>query len=284
MFGPECSLQNIVDNLDVCSKALQEWNTVQKGALKCMIKVKKHEFQMANDVSNFDEWQVLNNIECELDNLLATEEKYWRQRSQVRWLQHGDRNTRYFHAKASSRRAKNLIPSLYNTDGNFGGSFEFMSNLVLHYFNEIFATSSPSSEHMQIIFGALKCKVTPAMNNLLDAAFHPYEIRIRMLKLDSGGWNVPLIRAGFDEQDCAFILSIPTCSNDTPDRHVPVDPICMLCGKHPETTTHALLGYPSLWQIRRAFPKLSGDIKVDSLKLIDALLFHKRVLYHSEFL
>ncbi|KAL5756798.1 hypothetical protein ACOSQ2_021544 [Xanthoceras sorbifolium] len=82
MFGPECFLQNIVDNLDICSKALQEWNTVQRGALKRMIKVKKHEFQMANDVSNFDEWQVLNKIEHELDNLLVTEEKYWRQRSQ----------------------------------------------------------------------------------------------------------------------------------------------------------------------------------------------------------
>ncbi|KAL5823583.1 hypothetical protein ACOSQ4_021483 [Xanthoceras sorbifolium] len=82
MFGPECFLQNIVDNLDICSKALQEWNTVQRGALKRMIKVKKHEFQMANDVSNFDEWQVLNKIERELDNLLVTEEKYWRQRSQ----------------------------------------------------------------------------------------------------------------------------------------------------------------------------------------------------------
>ncbi|KAL5826865.1 hypothetical protein ACOSQ3_018703 [Xanthoceras sorbifolium] len=67
-------------------------------------------------------------------------------------------------------------------------------------------------------------------------------------------------------------------------RHVPVDPTCPLCGKHPETTTHALLGCPSFRQIRRAFPGLSGGIKVDSLKLIDALLFYKRLLHHSEFL
>lgn len=33
----------------------------------------------------------------ELDNLLAEEELYWAQRAKQRWLELGNRNSRYFH-------------------------------------------------------------------------------------------------------------------------------------------------------------------------------------------
>ena len=44
-----------------------------------------------------------------LDELLCRQEIYWAQRSQIQWLKHGDRNTKFFHSKASQRRRRNYI-------------------------------------------------------------------------------------------------------------------------------------------------------------------------------
>ncbi|PPR83824.1 hypothetical protein GOBAR_AA36885 [Gossypium barbadense] len=52
-----------------------------------------------------------------LDFLYAREESYWAQRSRSKWLREGDRNTRYFHSKATGRLKKNFIEKLKDMDG-----------------------------------------------------------------------------------------------------------------------------------------------------------------------
>lgn len=44
--------------------------------------------------------------------LAANIELKWKQRSRCLWLAQGDRNTRYFHAKATSRLQRNLVLSI----------------------------------------------------------------------------------------------------------------------------------------------------------------------------
>ena len=50
-------------------------------------------------------WKKLVVLEEKLNMALSTEEKYWKQRARVDWLKYGDRNSRFFHAKATTRRA-----------------------------------------------------------------------------------------------------------------------------------------------------------------------------------
>ncbi|XP_062011640.1 uncharacterized protein LOC133728251 [Rosa rugosa] len=45
--------------------------------------------------------------------------RYWRQRSKVDWLRDGDRDTAYFHHRASNRRHYNAITGLHNEDGQW---------------------------------------------------------------------------------------------------------------------------------------------------------------------
>ena len=47
-----------------------------------------------------------------LVELYHREEILWRQRSRIEWLTSGDKNTRFFHLRASIRRKKNMIKAL----------------------------------------------------------------------------------------------------------------------------------------------------------------------------
>jgi len=58
-----------------------------------------------------------------MDELLQKQEIYSAQRSRINWLKHGDRNTKFFHAKASQKRRKNYIRGMWNSQGAVGGEF-----------------------------------------------------------------------------------------------------------------------------------------------------------------
>ncbi|KAK0585538.1 hypothetical protein LWI29_030060 [Acer saccharum] len=53
-------------------------------------------------------------VELELDNLLKVEEALWKHCFRISWLKEGDQNTKFFHAKASSRRKRNFLHGLFN--------------------------------------------------------------------------------------------------------------------------------------------------------------------------
>lgn len=59
-----------------------------------------------------DNYSHINAVEKDIEKLLSQEEMHWKQRSRVNWLRFGDRNTKYFHASASSRRKTNFIEGL----------------------------------------------------------------------------------------------------------------------------------------------------------------------------
>jgi len=62
------------------------------------------------------------------------EDDMWRQRSRISWMQSGDRNTRFFHEKASARYKKNLIKGLMDENSNWLEGDEHVERMMLQYY------------------------------------------------------------------------------------------------------------------------------------------------------
>lgn len=85
----------------------------------------------SNDAALQEEKQQLL---AEMDELLYREELMWMQQSRVAWLREGDRNTKYFHRKATWRQRKNKISKLKRVDGTWTENNEEMGDLATDFF------------------------------------------------------------------------------------------------------------------------------------------------------
>ncbi|XP_024039324.1 uncharacterized protein LOC127898872 [Citrus sinensis] len=72
----------------------------------------------------------IRRIENQINGMLMDEEIYWRQRSRAEWLKEGDRNTKYFHSKASARRRKNKIWGIENSHSQIQDALDGISPKV----------------------------------------------------------------------------------------------------------------------------------------------------------
>lgn len=102
----------------------------------------------------------------ELNGWLEKEDAMWLQRSRIDWFQSGDRNTRYFHARASTHLKKNLIEGLLDSNDVWQEEDNRIEEIVVDYYLNLFT----SSNHVECdeILQAIQQKVTPTMNHALS--------------------------------------------------------------------------------------------------------------------
>jgi hypothetical protein len=70
-----------------------------------------------------------------IELLLEQEEVYWSRRSSANWIQHGDRNTTFFHNFAMARRKKNSIQKLKDENNNWLGGMDELKPHALNLFS-----------------------------------------------------------------------------------------------------------------------------------------------------
>lgn len=87
-------------------------------------------------------------LEKTLDDLHAKHEAYWYLRSRALEVKDGDKNTKYFHHKASQRRQRNNISGLTDKDGVWQDDEVRVEEIVVDYYKELFSSSSPSAENL----------------------------------------------------------------------------------------------------------------------------------------
>ena len=123
----------------------------------------------------------LRNTRIELNCWMDKEDDIWRQRSRISWMQYGDRNTRFFHEKASARYKKNFIEGLMDENGVWLEGDKHVEELMLQYYERLFTSSDPTK--FEEILDTVQHKVTPKMNQVLVKEFLEVEVKNAIKKM-----------------------------------------------------------------------------------------------------
>ena len=84
----------------------------------------------------------INGVRKEIRELLHHQEVFWRQRSRAIWLPAGDKNTKFFHQRASQRRRKNNIEGQHDSDGVWQTGVDKVARIAEGYYKNLFTSSN----------------------------------------------------------------------------------------------------------------------------------------------
>ncbi|PPD79155.1 hypothetical protein GOBAR_DD23915 [Gossypium barbadense] len=166
---------NLLEKMELIRERLGPWQHQCYRRMKHKIKsLEKDIGKLMDGPMSDSSTNLLQEARYKLGQLYETKEQYWATRSRSQWLREGDRNTRYFHVRASGHRKKNNIDKLKDAHGNWHVDNKEICHVARDYFNELFKTSIDSVEEsdLQVI---PEC-INEDMNRKLNGEFSKEEI------------------------------------------------------------------------------------------------------------
>ncbi|XP_074295385.1 uncharacterized protein LOC141623208 [Silene latifolia] len=152
--------------LSDCAAELLEWKSINIGKIVKTLSKRRRRLQVLDGLGRTTSVvQERKRITKEIAQLLRDEEIFWRQRSRALWLKEGDRNTKFFHRKATQRKQRNYIGRLVDDEGRIREGNEEVAGVIRGYFGELFRSSNPRD--FGDVMAGIEGRVTGWMNDLL---------------------------------------------------------------------------------------------------------------------
>ncbi|XP_071680193.1 uncharacterized protein [Lolium perenne] len=175
------SLHSTWSTLQQVAGSLKSWSRESFSAVRKKIqRLERHLQQLRLNARDAD-LHVIRKIEKDLCEMFEREEIMARQRSRVDWLREGDRNTAFFHAKATARKRSNRIKSLRREDGSRCDDQEEIKRMVQQFYGELF-TSEPTVS-MDAVLDSIPSKVSTEMNADLTKEYTNEEIKSALFQM-----------------------------------------------------------------------------------------------------
>jgi hypothetical protein len=170
-------LKTTIDNIHQWGKAKYGNIPIEIKKLQNRIKQIKAGNPTRNNINQ------IHHLATKLDDLLQKEEQWWAQRAKSNWLQHGDKNSQFFHFKASQRHRKNNINFIIDNQGHNHHQNQNIQEVFHNYFSELFTSSNPTNMHssLQVVAN----RVQPHMQDYLSQDFTAAEISYAVHQLRS---------------------------------------------------------------------------------------------------
>ncbi|XP_060961202.1 uncharacterized protein LOC133031689 [Cannabis sativa] len=170
--APLDSQDSILDIFGRCADRLGAWNKCKFGSLPRLVRETQKQLDGLLSVTpplvRMDE---VKRLETKLNDLLSREECYWKLRSRADWLALSDRNTKYFHNKATGRKKKNAIVEMMTEDGRKLSLEEDIVSEIERYFGTVFSSASPSVQQVENGITHIEGRVSSEECEILVAPF-----------------------------------------------------------------------------------------------------------------
>ncbi|XP_073049662.1 uncharacterized protein [Primulina eburnea] len=146
------------NRLKRCKETLKAWAGNRFGKIPQQLISKRKQLATLRTHEHWHEsTSRIRALEREVEDLATKNEVYWKQRSRVNWLAHGDRNSKYFHACVSARRTNNFISGLVSAHGD--------------------CSNNPTENEKNTILSCVPETIDEQVNDVLCALFSTAEVR-----------------------------------------------------------------------------------------------------------
>ncbi|KAK3221474.1 hypothetical protein Dsin_008499, partial [Dipteronia sinensis] len=182
--GHTLSVLALKRKLELCATTLSAWSRRKFGNIRRQIETKNREIdRLYKCCGKPGVMTNISQLERAVEGLLECEEIYWKQMSRADWLQAGDRNSKFFHAKATASKKKNSIDCLVDTAGRSHNTEEGMARTVKDFFGSVFQSTSPSEQDIERASAGIKTRVCDDSSMGLSSAFTADDVRTALFSL-----------------------------------------------------------------------------------------------------
>nr|XP_023913512.1 uncharacterized protein LOC112025077 [Quercus suber] len=136
----------VIKKIDKCLIELTRWSKQHFGSVRKELEKKKKRTPGGRKEGTLN-WgfKAHEGLEKEVNLLLDKEAKMWAQRSKVLWLKDGDRNSKFFHSRASQCRRQNYITKIHDNSGRLCTRPSQVIDIITNFYQELFTTGGPYS-------------------------------------------------------------------------------------------------------------------------------------------
>ncbi|XP_009627750.1 uncharacterized protein [Nicotiana tomentosiformis] len=207
-IGGNC-MRRLQLKLKQVSTKLSQWSRKQIWNVLDQVKEWEHKTQdleieyIDNDVEDLR--PQVHKAEAEHTKWLKCEEFILKQRANIKWIEEGDSNTKYFHTIINERRRRASIQRIQRYDGQWINREEYIAREVVEYFSCMFKDEGePELQHLDCI----DQKVTHENNIRLCSIPDEEEIRKAVFYLNSNSSPGPYGFEGSFYQSCWDIIKL----------------------------------------------------------------------------
>ncbi|MCH85841.1 hypothetical protein A2U01_0006693, partial [Trifolium medium] len=192
----KAKLQSVLDKV-------YHWGTTTYGHIPKEIKSTQAKIlDLKAQPPDRDNINQIKQLETKMEDLLFKEEQWWAQRAKAHWLQHGDKNSKFFHFKVTQRQRKNKINFIRDIHGTNQTHNKDIQLVFQTYFTKISTSSNPTN--MQKTINIVANRVQPQMQDYLSEDFTAAEVSFATHQLKSNaapgpdGLNAKFYQAYWD--------------------------------------------------------------------------------------